>query len=49
MQHALTAPADGEVTDLPVRVGQQVEKGAVLAVVTPFAGAAATDTTRNEE
>jgi len=49
MQHALTAPADGEVTDLPVSVGQQVEKGAVLAVVTPFAGAAATETPRNEE
>ncbi len=35
MEHRITAPADGVVTDLPVSVGQQVEPGAVLAVVTP--------------
>ncbi|GHF28845.1 acetyl/propionyl-CoA carboxylase subuit alpha [Amycolatopsis deserti] len=35
MEHRITAPADGEVTELPVSVGRQVEPGAVLAVVTP--------------
>ncbi len=35
MRHAVTAPADGEVTELPVTVGQQVNQGAVLAVITP--------------
>lgn len=35
MEHRITAPADGEVTDLRVTVGQQVEPGTVLAVVTP--------------
>jgi propionyl-CoA carboxylase alpha chain len=35
MQHAFTAPADGEVAALPVAVGQQVDQGAVLAVITP--------------
>jgi propionyl-CoA carboxylase alpha chain len=34
MQHTLTAPHDGTVTDLPVAVGEQVAAGAVLAVVT---------------
>jgi acyl-CoA carboxylase subunit alpha len=33
MEHTITAPADGVVTDLPVSAGQQVEVGAVLAVV----------------
>ncbi|PXY19087.1 acetyl/propionyl/methylcrotonyl-CoA carboxylase subunit alpha [Prauserella muralis] len=33
MEHRIVAPADGVVTDLPVTVGQQVEHGAVLAVV----------------
>ncbi|NIH84070.1 biotin carboxylase N-terminal domain-containing protein [Amycolatopsis granulosa] len=35
MEHRITAPADGEVTELPVSVGRQVEPGTVLAVVTP--------------
>ena len=34
MQHEITAPADGIVAELPVRAGQQVDVGAVLAVVT---------------
>ncbi|MFF0148799.1 propionyl-CoA carboxylase alpha chain [Amycolatopsis sulphurea] len=33
MEHRISAPADGVVTALPVEVGQQVEVGAVLAVV----------------
>jgi propionyl-CoA carboxylase alpha chain len=35
MQHPITAPARGTVTQLPVRPGAHVEVGAVLAVVTP--------------
>jgi propionyl-CoA carboxylase alpha chain len=34
MEHRISAPADGVVAELPVSVGQQVEVGAVLAVVT---------------
>jgi propionyl-CoA carboxylase alpha chain len=34
MEHPVPAPADGVVTHLYVEVGQQVETGAVLAVVT---------------
>ena len=33
MQHTITAPADGVVTEIPVREGEQVASGAVLAVV----------------
>ncbi|GHF37746.1 propionyl-CoA carboxylase alpha chain [Amycolatopsis bartoniae] len=33
MEHRITAPSDGVVAELPVSVGQQVEVGAVLAVV----------------
>jgi propionyl-CoA carboxylase alpha chain len=33
MQHRIDAPADGVVTDLPVSEGQQIDVGAVLAVV----------------
>ncbi|GAB1692135.1 biotin carboxylase N-terminal domain-containing protein [Krasilnikovia sp. M28-CT-15] len=33
MEHAVHAPADGTVTDLPVVVGQQVAQGTLLAVV----------------
>jgi propionyl-CoA carboxylase alpha chain len=33
MQHQINAPADGVVTELPVTAGQQVDVGAVLAVV----------------
>jgi propionyl-CoA carboxylase alpha chain len=35
MQHLIAAPADGQVAELPVTVGQQVDQGAVLAVITP--------------
>jgi len=42
MQHTITAPADGQVTGLPVTVGQQVGLGTVLAVITP-------GPTRNQE
>jgi propionyl-CoA carboxylase alpha chain len=34
MQHQIEAPCDGVVTELPVSPGQQVDVGAVLAVVT---------------
>jgi propionyl-CoA carboxylase alpha chain len=34
MQHRINAPADGVVTELPVQAGQQIDVGAVLAVVT---------------
>jgi propionyl-CoA carboxylase alpha chain len=33
MEHRISAPAAGVVTELPVVVGQQVDLGAVLAVV----------------
>jgi propionyl-CoA carboxylase alpha chain len=33
MEHKITAPATGILTELPVKPGQQVELGAVLAVV----------------
>jgi propionyl-CoA carboxylase alpha chain len=35
MQHQIDAPIDGVVTELPVQPGQQVDVGAVLAVVEP--------------
>ncbi|MGZ4428090.1 MAG: acetyl/propionyl/methylcrotonyl-CoA carboxylase subunit alpha [Nocardioidaceae bacterium] len=38
MQHTVSAPHDGVVTELPVRVGDQVASGAVLAVVQPPEG-----------
>ncbi len=34
MQHQISAPVAGVISELPVRVGQQIEVGAVLAVVT---------------
>jgi len=34
MQHPVAAKADGIVTELPVTIGQLVEAGAVLAVIT---------------
>ncbi|HKC29589.1 MAG TPA: biotin/lipoyl-containing protein, partial [Jatrophihabitans sp.] len=34
MQHRINAPASGVVTELPVAEGQQIDVGAVLAVVT---------------
>jgi propionyl-CoA carboxylase alpha chain len=33
MEHTIAAPADGVVSELKVEAGQQVEVGAVLAVV----------------
>jgi propionyl-CoA carboxylase alpha chain len=33
MQHRINAPADGVVVELPVAEGQQIDVGAVLAVV----------------
>jgi propionyl-CoA carboxylase alpha chain len=33
MHHQVNAPADGVIGELPVQVGQQVDVGAVLAVV----------------
>jgi propionyl-CoA carboxylase alpha chain len=39
MEHTITAPADGVVTQLDVTVGQQVDVGTVLArVENPAAG-----------
>ncbi|MDG4791278.1 biotin carboxylase N-terminal domain-containing protein [Micromonospora sp. WMMD1102] len=35
LEHPVTAPGSGVVTELPVTAGSQVETGAVLAVVTP--------------
>ena len=35
MQHTITAPTDGVVSELDVSAGAQVESGAVLAVITP--------------
>ncbi|SEK91850.1 acetyl/propionyl/methylcrotonyl-CoA carboxylase subunit alpha [Nonomuraea pusilla] len=35
MEHTVTAPRDGVVSELPVQAGQPVEMDAVLAVVTP--------------
>ncbi|EON22454.1 MULTISPECIES: acetyl/propionyl/methylcrotonyl-CoA carboxylase subunit alpha [Nocardioides] len=35
MQHTIAAPYAGTLTELPAAVGQQVEAGSVLAVVTP--------------
>jgi propionyl-CoA carboxylase alpha chain len=34
MQHRINAPTDGVIAELPVREGQQIDVGAVLAVVT---------------
>jgi propionyl-CoA carboxylase alpha chain len=34
MEHRISATADGVVAELPVAVGQQVEVGTVLAVLT---------------
>ncbi len=36
MQHQVNAPADGIVSELPVSAGQQIDVGAVLAVVEPL-------------
>ena len=33
MEHTLSAPADGVVTELRAKVGDQVEAGAVLVVL----------------
>jgi propionyl-CoA carboxylase alpha chain len=48
MEHQITAPADGVLAELPVGVGQQVEVGTLLAVVSatdePTDTAPATDT-----
>ena len=33
MEHALTAPFDGVVAELPVKVGDQVSEGVLLAKV----------------
>ena len=33
MQHTITAPSDGVVSELDVTPGQQVEAGAVLALI----------------
>ena len=42
MEHTITAPADGVLTQLSVSVGQQVEVGAVLARVEAVGGTAET-------
>ena len=35
MQHAVSAPYDGVVTELPVSAGDQVTAGTMLAVIEP--------------
>jgi propionyl-CoA carboxylase alpha chain len=35
MEHVISAPVAGIVTELPVAAGQQVEVGSVLAIVKP--------------
>ncbi|MDP3969392.1 MAG: biotin carboxylase N-terminal domain-containing protein [Nocardioides sp.] len=47
MQHTVSAPTDGVVTELPVTTGQQVSAGDVLAVVD--AGTQAVDTNQEEQ
>jgi propionyl-CoA carboxylase alpha chain len=37
MQHTVTAPTDGTVTELTASVGRQVVSGAVLAVIAAVA------------
>ncbi|MCZ4079390.1 acetyl/propionyl-CoA carboxylase subunit alpha [Rhodococcus sp. H36-A4] len=51
MEHTVTAPAAGILTELNVEVGQQVEVGALLAVVTEVevTEAAVTEAVVNEE
>jgi propionyl-CoA carboxylase alpha chain len=44
MEHQIAAPADGVVSEVNVSPGQQVDVGAVLAVVAPNA----TDTSEKE-
>ncbi len=43
MQHQINAPADGVVTELPVKPGQQVDVGAILAVVSEIGGDVASE------
>jgi acetyl/propionyl-CoA carboxylase alpha subunit len=43
MEHAVAAPANGTLTELHAAVGQQVDAGQVLAVVTPAGPAASPD------
>ena len=47
MQHTISAPADGVVSDL-VRVGAQVAAGDVLAVVSPVVEPVETTSTQGE-
>ena len=47
MQHTVSAPTDGVLTELPVTTGQQVSAGDVLAVVD--AGEPAVDTNQEEQ
>jgi propionyl-CoA carboxylase alpha chain len=48
MEHAISAPADGVVAELAVAAGQQVDLGAVLAVVQEV-GTAPQQTTEEEQ
>jgi propionyl-CoA carboxylase alpha chain len=41
MEHEIVSPADGVVTALPVRVGDQVDAGALLAAISDPAADAA--------
>jgi propionyl-CoA carboxylase alpha chain len=49
MQHTISAPYAGTVTELPAAEGQQVEAGSVLAVVTPEGADGADDAGSQEE
>jgi 3-methylcrotonyl-CoA carboxylase alpha subunit len=35
MEHSLTAPRDGQVAEVPIHVGEQVEEGALLIILEP--------------
>jgi propionyl-CoA carboxylase alpha chain len=48
MEHTISAPADGVVAELAVAAGQQVDLGAVVAVVQEV-GTATRQTTEEEQ
>jgi propionyl-CoA carboxylase alpha chain len=49
MEHEVASPTDGVLAELRVRPGQQVEVGAVLAVVEPHPAAPSADSAGTDE
>ncbi|MBB3037662.1 acetyl/propionyl/methylcrotonyl-CoA carboxylase subunit alpha [Hoyosella altamirensis] len=49
MEHTISAPTDGTLTELPVQAGQQVDVGTVLAVVSDEDNAESIQETSGEE